>query len=675
MMAGATGKCPMLASAAVFVLTCVAPFRFLRCAVHSEPFNDIPGRGKENYRTEKRLGGGSFGEVFRVRDTDTNRVFAMKIVQKQLGASAQVRQAAKKAFLNESAILRMLTQSNHPHILRHCHSFEDPKAYHIVTELCHGVSLFDRITACGTCKGGAYPFTERAAARITTHMIRAIMFCHSQGVVHRDIKPENFLFSTTAAQSPLKLIDFGEAVSLQNDSDRLYNVAGSEYYLAPEVLPTETESFRRTLGEWKAADLWSVGVVLYVCLFGRPPFVGSDPLSTFRKIKRCEYKVPRVSYLSENAVSFIKGLITKVPVDGKKGAKRLTAEEALRHPFLTSDNAKDDPIPASVLRSLTKFKKHCKLKRAVGRVLANKMKDEDKNMLKSVFREFDKNGDGKLDRAELTDLMRSVQDLDSTAITNFKRKKYVYGQTEAEELITASAKAGIDKDRRGSDDISEEDFISMYAAHHVGKSGSKKMLRKAFNALDTNGDGLVTAEDLHTSCGFMTPKTANAIAHESSSDAKGISFKAFMKAMANTPKLSGPPSPLLRFRSLRSGVSGLHLPMGSPVSGSSSDAKGTPGTGFASVGRALNKYQAPRIGNSTGSQNSGSTPSNSLEPPRLRSPRPGPTPERRRQPNGSGGGGGIGDVADPYRLPLLADADPDAGEGSDQRALGEIDES
>mmetsp|Transcript_21122 Transcript_21122/g.37580 ORF Transcript_21122/g.37580 Transcript_21122/m.37580 type:complete len:303 (+) Transcript_21122:60-968(+) len=284
-------------------------------------YNDDPeGRGRGLYRIERRLGGGTFGEVYRVRNKENNKHFALKVVHKSRTQNPIERRAKKIAFLNETNILRELGRKKHPHILRHFHSFEDLKSYYIVTELCRGVSLFDRITACGTCKDGAYPFTERAAARITRHMVKAISYCHRMGIVHRDVKPENFLFQTTQANSPLKLIDFGEAMRLISEDQRIFNVAGSEYYLAPEVLPTDSESFRRTLKEWKGADLWSVGIVLYVCLYGRPPFVGRDAMQTFEKIRKGEYKLPRVSYVSKNACDFIKQILRK-PQNRMSGSK------------------------------------------------------------------------------------------------------------------------------------------------------------------------------------------------------------------------------------------------------------------------------------------------------------------------------------------------------------------
>mmetsp|Transcript_7113 Transcript_7113/g.13265 ORF Transcript_7113/g.13265 Transcript_7113/m.13265 type:complete len:204 (+) Transcript_7113:1211-1822(+) len=164
--------------------------------------------------------------------------------------------------------------------------------------------------------------------------------------------------------------------------------------------------------------------------------------------------------------------------------------------------------------------------------------------------------------------------------------------------------------RRESEAISEEDFISMYAAHHIGKLNPKTdeaELRVAFDSLDINNDGFVTAEDLHTSCGFMTPKTCQDIARESADakDESRISFPAFIKAMRNTPSYSNPATPKLR--SLRSGRwssrgSPISQPITPPMIGAGGDKKiGTHGFSTANV---VAGYQAPQLGGHSSSLSS-----------------------------------------------------------------------
>ena len=86
--------------------------------------------------------------------------------------------------------------------------FEDSKYLHLVTELCTGGELFDRIIAKTQSAEGH--FSEHDAANLVYDILDAIAYCHDEmGIAHRDLKPENFLFSTDAEEAPIKIIDFG----------------------------------------------------------------------------------------------------------------------------------------------------------------------------------------------------------------------------------------------------------------------------------------------------------------------------------------------------------------------------------------------------------------------------------------------------------------------------------
>jgi len=95
---------------------------------------------------------------------------------------------------------------------------------------------------------------------------------HSQGIVHRDIKPENIMLS---ASGELKLIDFGLSKRQQGDK-KLKTIAGTPYYMAPEVLDGRYDS---------KCDTWSLGVLLYVFMSGYLPFQGDNRNDVFSKIQ------------------------------------------------------------------------------------------------------------------------------------------------------------------------------------------------------------------------------------------------------------------------------------------------------------------------------------------------------------------------------------------------------
>lgn len=136
--------------------------------------------------------------------------------------------------------------------------YEDRDYVHIVMDYCAGGELFDRIISKGT-------FSEAEAARFFRQMVEMVAHCHSCRVMHRDIKPENFLLSDKTDTAELLACDFGLGTFFVPGRPQSVLV-GSPYYVAPEVL-------RRRYGP--EADIWSLGVVLYILLSGIPPFWGA----------------------------------------------------------------------------------------------------------------------------------------------------------------------------------------------------------------------------------------------------------------------------------------------------------------------------------------------------------------------------------------------------------------
>eukprot|EP00970_Alexandrium_tamarense_P013440 scaffold3401_cov277-Alexandrium_tamarense.AAC.1 len=148
---------------------------------------------------------------------------------------------------------------------------------------------------------------------------------HKHNVVHRDIKPENILFETKDEDSPIKIIDFG--LARKHHADRgespMKTIVGTPYYIAPDVL-------RKSYG--KACDLWSVGVIAYILLAGYPPFnsAGGGNKEVYAAVQRGMYYFPSADWkhVSLEAKDFIRRLLQKDP------SKRMTVEQALRHPWL-----------------------------------------------------------------------------------------------------------------------------------------------------------------------------------------------------------------------------------------------------------------------------------------------------------------------------------------------------
>jgi len=154
------------------------------------------------------------------------------------------------------------------------------------------------------------------AADYMRRLFGALNHMHSQGVVHRDIKPENIMLTK---EDELKLIDFGLS-KRQQGTKKLKTIAGTPYYMAPEVLDGQYDS---------KCDCWSLGVLLYVFMSGYLPFQGENRNEVFSKIQhgRFHFKHEEFNICSEEVIDLIKKLLV---VDPKK---RLAAGEALKHPW------------------------------------------------------------------------------------------------------------------------------------------------------------------------------------------------------------------------------------------------------------------------------------------------------------------------------------------------------
>lgn len=388
----------------------------------------------KEYKEGKILGNGASCQVVLAKGK-TGKKVAIKILKRFEENSSSTESAEnKELFMAECNILRKL---NHPNILEFVDAYMLPKEYHLVTPYYRGGELFDKVV-----QG---KFSERVASMGTRDMLRAVHHAHQKNIVHRDLKPENFVYESKDASSPLKLIDFGCALCVADD-EKVLDVAGSPYYVAPEVLDRK---YNRTGRVWKAADMWSMGVIIYLLVTGFPPFNGDSQHQIFARIKRGKYRTK--DYLSTECKDLIAKLLIKDPT------KRLTAEQALSHPWIAdSSKVSDAALPDSVRSSLKDFVKGTRLKKAIGKILAGQMDDKSEKFVKEVFERFDKDKNGHLDAEEIKEMMDYI------------------GKTaqEAQDLLKE-----YDDDNSGGIDF--EEFKAFHASQKINESKAVELFRKA----------------------------------------------------------------------------------------------------------------------------------------------------------------------------------------------------
>ncbi|VDD90758.1 unnamed protein product [Enterobius vermicularis] len=244
----------------------------------------------------------------------------------------------EEALENEIRVLRRL---QHPNIIQLYGTYDEKDYVYLVMELVTGGELFDRIVAKGS-------FTEQDASNLMKQVLEAVAFMHQNGVVHRDLKPENLLYYNKDEDSKIMISDFG--LSKTEDSGAMATACGTPGYVAPEVLQQKPYG--------KAVDVWSIGVIAYILLCGYPPFYDENDANLFAQIIRGDYEFdsPYWDEISDSAKDFISHLMCCDP------EHRYTCEQALAHPWISGNTARDKDIHCLVAPHLKKSlaKRHWK---------------------------------------------------------------------------------------------------------------------------------------------------------------------------------------------------------------------------------------------------------------------------------------------------------------------------
>ncbi|KAK4734770.1 hypothetical protein R3W88_009031 [Solanum pinnatisectum] len=369
------------------------------------------------YELGKEVGRGHFGHTCWAKGKKgelKNQPVAVKIISKaKMTTTISIEDVRR-----EVKILKAL--SGHQNLVKFYDAFEDANNVYIVMELCEGGELLDRILS----RGGRY--TEEDAKSIVVQILNVVAFCHLQGVVHRDLKPENFLFAKKDEDSPMKVIDFGLSDFIKPDQ-RLNDIVGSAYYVAPEVLHRSYSI---------EADMWSIGVITYILLCGSRPFWARTESGIFRSVLRADPNFEDSPWpaVSAEARDFVKRLLNK------DHRKRMTASQALTHPWLRTENP-FIPLDILIFKLVKSYIRTSPLKRAALKALSKALTEEELIYLKAQFNLLEpKAGSVSLDNFRMalmkqtTDAMREARVLD---IINLL-EPLSYKQMEFEEFCAAA---------------------------------------------------------------------------------------------------------------------------------------------------------------------------------------------------------------------------------------------
>jgi len=241
------------------------------------------------YIRGRLLGKGGFAKCYEFTCCETKKVFAAKKVSK----SGLKNSRAKQKLISEIKIHKSL---HHPHIVSFEHYFEDTDNVYILLEMCQNQSLNELLKR-------RKRLTELEVQCYLVQIIKALKYLHAHKVIHRDLKLGNLFLSD---KMEVKVGDFGLATKLEFEGERKRTVCGTPNYIAPEILDGKQ-------GHSYEVDVWSLGVICYTLIIGKPPFETQDVKTTYKKIKMNSYNFPEGAIISEPAKSLIREILVTDP--------------------------------------------------------------------------------------------------------------------------------------------------------------------------------------------------------------------------------------------------------------------------------------------------------------------------------------------------------------------------
>lgn len=273
----------------------------------------------KKYLKGRFLGKGGFAKCYEFTNLDTKKITAAKVVAK----SSLTKSRAKQKLMSEIKIHRSL---HHQHIVGFEHFFEDAENVYILLELCTNQSLNELLRR-------RKRLHELEVQCYTMQLISALKYLHSHRVIHRDLKLGNLFLNE---KMEMKIGDFGLATKLEFEGERKRTICGTPNYIAPEVLEGK-------FGHSYEVDIWSLGVIIYTLIIGKPPFETSDVKTTYRRIRMNAYTFPEHVPISDAGKSLIQSILNNDP------SKRPSLEDILNSDFFNMGGTIPRMLPASTL--------------------------------------------------------------------------------------------------------------------------------------------------------------------------------------------------------------------------------------------------------------------------------------------------------------------------------------
>jgi len=422
----------------------------------------LPHCLKDHYELPggEKLGQGYSGSVVLARSRRTGAAYAVK----------SFKFVGEHAFDHDRLTreLGMYLTMDHPHIARLIAVYESETEISMVMECCEGGELLGRLRRKKV-------FTEEEAAQVTWQMLLAINYLHSEGVVHRDLKLENFIFEQENGHF-LKLIDFGFSEFFPK-SAVMKESMGTLHYVAPEVLEQSYSG--------GSCDMWSLGVIVFSLLAGRLPFGHrQSDVATHRAILRGRFvmQAAQWSHISATGRDFVKRLLVRGPCD------RMTAEEAMRHPWLARYSGMGQSVlgggltstpqtlaTSEVAEAFLSFSRASRFQQACMQMMAWVLPAKERRLLRGTFLKMDTARKGVFRLPQIDWL------LEENSVS----------KSDREAVRRALAVLDIDQDG----DFHYSDFLAVMMARRLTERYCD-VVEEVFWSLDVEGRGYLTEEGL-----------------------------------------------------------------------------------------------------------------------------------------------------------------------------------
>lgn len=383
---------------------------------------------------------------------DSDQEFAVKVVSKSEGNAKDLRYSITE--------LNILRNVEYPGVVRYYESYQDSHSYYHLLEYCSGGTLSNyfyekkRVGDIRLIKGVFY------------QAVSAIFYLHSHGICHRDVKLTNYLIKDRKASNPeIKLIDFGFSKNYRRK--RMKTMLGTTHYMSPEVIIDKDYG--------PECDNWSLGIMLYIMLFGEAPFDGETKIEMVKQMKNSEFKFnAEFEEKNPHVVEIIKGLLEFNP------EKRMDLKSVLLNSWfdqycLSTISLGVSEMTRDSLLTLLVFEQKYRFEKILRNLYVKLFLDDPEiKALTNVFRMVDFNGDGEVDTGELLYFVNTIVE---------------EHMTEA-EITEVFSKINLDNTHT----LSYLEFVSACASQSFFKKPEYRKI--IFDRIDFGAEGCITAKKL-----------------------------------------------------------------------------------------------------------------------------------------------------------------------------------